>query len=102
MWREATGKVVFSRRLERAFDCIFGIKNKNQEIYFLRSQNGQNGQILFILGEQLSLISSRAEISRPDTWALVPVSAVFFFLCPVWLAPLGGRLSFLSLSPMDQ
>ena len=35
MWREATGKVVFSRRLERAFDCIFGIKNKNQEIYFL-------------------------------------------------------------------
>ena len=35
MWREVTGKVVFSRRLERAFDCIFGIKNKNQEIYFL-------------------------------------------------------------------
>ena len=32
MWREVTGKVVFSRRLERAFDCIFGIKNKNQEI----------------------------------------------------------------------
>ena len=28
MWREATGKVVFSRRLERAFDCIFGIKTK--------------------------------------------------------------------------
>jgi hypothetical protein len=33
MWREVTGKVVFSRRLERAFDCIFGIKNKNQEIW---------------------------------------------------------------------
>ena len=33
MWREATGKVAFSRRLERAFDCIFGIKNKNQEIW---------------------------------------------------------------------
>ena len=23
-WRETTGKAVFSRRLERAFDCIFG------------------------------------------------------------------------------
>ena len=63
MWREATGKVVFSRRLERAFDCIFGIKNKNQD--FLKKW-GCTGLISEFSGAILGKIPDLAILAEID------------------------------------